>query len=82
MDCEIGGLFNSNGTVPGHVVRIDPASVNETVTIDIALDAPPPRGARPDLGVDGTITSRPLRTLSVLSAKPAPWPVLSAKRVS
>jgi HlyD family secretion protein len=45
-----------NGTVPGHVVRIDPAAVNGTVTIDIALDAPPPRGARPDLGVDGTIT--------------------------
>ncbi|MCI0533977.1 MAG: HlyD family efflux transporter periplasmic adaptor subunit [Verrucomicrobiales bacterium] len=45
-----------NGTVPGHVVRIDPAAVNGTVTIDIALDAPPPRGARPDLSVDGTIT--------------------------
>jgi HlyD family secretion protein len=45
-----------NGTVPGHVVRIDPAAVNGTVTVDITLDAPPPRGARPDLGVDGTIT--------------------------
>lgn len=45
-----------NGTVPGHVVRIDPAAVNGTVTIDVALDAPPPRGARPDLSVDGTIT--------------------------
>jgi HlyD family secretion protein len=45
-----------NGTVPGHVVRIDPAAVNGTVTVDIALDAPPPRGARPDLSVDGTIT--------------------------
>lgn len=45
-----------NGTVPGHVVRIDPAAVSGTVTVDIALDAPPPRGARPDLGVDATIT--------------------------
>jgi HlyD family secretion protein len=45
-----------NGTIPGHVVRIDPAAVNGTVTVDIALDAPPPRGARPDLSVDGTIT--------------------------
>jgi HlyD family secretion protein len=45
-----------NGTVPGHVVRIDPAAVSGTVTIDIAIDAPLPRGARPDLGVDGTIT--------------------------
>lgn len=42
--------------VPGHVVRIDPASVNSSVTVDIALDAPPPKGARPDLSVDGTIT--------------------------
>ena len=45
-----------NGTVQGHVVRIDPAAVNGTVTVDVALDAPPPRGARPDLSVDGTIT--------------------------
>jgi HlyD family secretion protein len=45
-----------NGTVPGHVVRIDPAAVNGTVTVDIVLDAPPPKGARPDLNVDATIT--------------------------
>ncbi len=45
-----------NGTVPGHVVRIDPAVQNGTVTVDVALDAPPPKGARPDLSVDATIT--------------------------
>lgn len=45
-----------NGIVPGHVVRIDPAVLNGTVTVDVALDAPPPRGSRPDLSVDGTIT--------------------------
>jgi HlyD family secretion protein len=45
-----------NGTVPGHVVRIDPAVLKGTVTVDVALDAPPPKGARPDLSVDGTIT--------------------------
>jgi multidrug resistance efflux pump len=44
-----------NGIVPGHVVRIDPASQNGTVTVDVALDAPLPRGARPDLSVDGTV---------------------------
>ncbi|HYG08777.1 MAG TPA: efflux RND transporter periplasmic adaptor subunit [Pyrinomonadaceae bacterium] len=44
-----------NGIIPGHVVRIDPASQNSTVTIDVALDAPLPQGARPDLSVDGTI---------------------------
>jgi HlyD family secretion protein len=45
-----------NGVIPGHVVRIDPAVENGTVTVDIALDAPLPKGARPDLSVDGTIT--------------------------
>lgn len=44
-----------NGIVAGHVVRIDPAAQNGTVTVDIALDGPLPRGARPDLSVDGTI---------------------------
>jgi HlyD family secretion protein len=44
-----------NGIVPGHVTRIDPASENGTVTVDVALDAALPKGARPDLSVDGTI---------------------------
>ena len=44
-----------NGIVQGHVIRIDPAAQNATVTVDVGLDAPPPRGARPDLTVDGTI---------------------------
>ncbi|HZM01629.1 MAG TPA: HlyD family efflux transporter periplasmic adaptor subunit [Candidatus Saccharimonadales bacterium] len=44
-----------NGIVPGHVVRIDPASENGTVTVDVALDAPLPKGARPDLSIDGTV---------------------------
>ncbi len=45
-----------NGIIPGHVVRIDPAVENGTVTVDVALDAPLPKGARPDLSVDGNIT--------------------------
>jgi HlyD family secretion protein len=44
-----------NGVIPGTVVRVDPAVVNGTVTVDIKLDGPLPRGARPDLSVDGTI---------------------------
>lgn len=44
-----------NGIIPGHVVRIDPAVDNGTVTVDVALDGPLPPGARPDLSVDGTI---------------------------
>ena len=44
-----------NGVIAGHVVRIDPAVENGTVTVDVALDARLPKGARPDLSVDGTI---------------------------
>ena len=44
-----------NGTLPGHVTRIDPAVKDGSVTIDVALDAPLPAGARPDLSVDGVI---------------------------
>ena len=44
-----------NGIIPGHVIRIDPAAQQGTVTIDVGLDGPLPQGARPDLSVDGTI---------------------------
>jgi HlyD family secretion protein len=44
-----------NGIVPGRVMRVDPAAQNGTVTVEIALDGELPRGARPDLSVDGTI---------------------------
>ena len=44
-----------NGEIPGRVIRIDPAAQNGTVQVDVALEGPLPRGARPDLSVDGTI---------------------------
>ena len=44
-----------NGVIPGKVSRVDPASQNGTVTVDIRLEGPLPQGARPDLSVDGTI---------------------------
>ena len=44
-----------NGVIPGHVIRIDPAVQNGTVTVDVAVDGVLPKGARPDLSVDGTI---------------------------
>jgi HlyD family secretion protein len=53
---QIASVDTRNGVIPGHVVRIDPAVLNGTVTVDIKLDGPLPRGARPDLSVDGTIT--------------------------
>ena len=37
------------------MVRIDPAVQNGTVTVDVSLQGELPRGARPDLSVDGTI---------------------------
>ena len=42
-------------TIPGRVIRVDPAAVNGTVTVDASLPAKLPRGTRPDLSVDGTI---------------------------
>ena len=44
-----------NGTIPGHVIRIDPGVKDGAVTVDVALDAPLPPGARPDLSVDGVV---------------------------
>ena len=44
-----------NGTVEGHVMRVDPAVEQGTVRVDVAIDGSLPKGARPDLSVDGTI---------------------------
>ena len=57
-DVQLGQLATvdtRNGVVEGRVSRIDPAAQNGTVTVDIALTGPLPKGARPDLTVDGTI---------------------------
>jgi len=52
-----------NGIVKGRVVRIDPAAQNGTVTVDVKLEGPLPRGARPDLSVDGTVDIEHLRNV-------------------
>ncbi len=44
-----------NGLIEGQVMRIDPAVQQGTVTVDVRLTSELPRGARPDLSVDGTI---------------------------
>jgi HlyD family secretion protein len=44
-----------NGTVRGRVTRVDPAVQNGTIGVDVAFDGPLPKGARPDLTVDGVI---------------------------
>jgi HlyD family secretion protein len=43
------------GIVQGRVVRIDPSVINGTRTVDVTLLGDLPRGAVPDLSVDGTI---------------------------
>jgi HlyD family secretion protein len=43
------------GIVSGKVVRVDPSVQNGTVTVDVVMDEPLPKGARPDLSVDGTV---------------------------
>jgi HlyD family secretion protein len=45
-----------NGIVPGRVIRIDPAALNGTVGVDVALLGElPPSARRPELSVDGTV---------------------------
>ena len=52
---QAASIDTRNGTVPGHVVRVNPIAVEGTVTVEVKLDGPPPKGASPDLSVDGTI---------------------------
>lgn len=52
---QVARIDTRNGIVDGHVIRIDPAVQQGTVTVDVAIDGALPRGARPDLSVDGTI---------------------------
>jgi HlyD family secretion protein len=52
---QVASIDTHNGVVSGTVMRVDPAVQNGTVTVDVKLAAELPRGARPDLSVDGTI---------------------------
>jgi len=52
---QIASVDTRNGVVAGTVVRIDPSVQNGTVTVDVVMTEPLPKGARPDLSVDGTI---------------------------
>jgi hypothetical protein len=44
-----------NGVVPGTVSRIAPAASQGTVLVEVALEGTLPKGARPDLTVEGTV---------------------------
>ncbi len=57
-DVQIGepaSIDTHNGVIPGTVLRVDPAVQNGTVTVDVKLTGDLPKGARPDLSVDGTV---------------------------
>ena len=57
-DVQIGepaAIDTHNGIIAGTVSRVDPAVQNGTVTVDVSLTGELPKGARPDLSVDGTI---------------------------
>jgi HlyD family secretion protein len=57
-DVQIGepaSVDTHNGLISGEVMRVDPAVQNGTVTVDVKLTGELPKGARPDLSVDGTV---------------------------
>jgi HlyD family secretion protein len=57
-DIEVGQVAHIDtrtALIAGRVTRKDPAAANGSVTVDVTPTDPLPRGAVPDLGVDGTI---------------------------
>ena len=57
-DVQIGqpaAIDTRNGIVQGRVARVAPSVQAGTVTVDIAIEGELPKGARPDLSIDGTI---------------------------
>lgn len=52
---QAAAIDTRNGIIPGHVTRVAPSSQDGVVIVDVALDAALPKGARPNLQVDGTI---------------------------
>jgi HlyD family secretion protein len=57
-DIQIGQraeVDTRNGIVQGRVIRIDPSVQNGTRTVDVSLEGELPKGAVPDLSVDGNI---------------------------
>ncbi|HSY93369.1 MAG TPA: HlyD family efflux transporter periplasmic adaptor subunit [Candidatus Binatus sp.] len=52
---EPAAVDTHNGIISGTVMRVDPGVQNGTVTVDVKLTSELPKGARPDLSVDGTI---------------------------
>lgn len=72
-DVQLGQLATvdtRNGVVKGHVMRIDPSVQNGTRTVDVSLEGDLPKGAVPDMSVDGTIELQRLNDV-VFMGRPA-----------
>lgn len=57
-DIQVGqrvSIDTRNGFIEGAVERIDPSVQNNTVAVDVILGGELPRGARPDLSIEGVI---------------------------
>ncbi len=57
-DIQIGQsstIDTRNGIISGRIARIDPSVQNGTRTVDVTLEGDLPKGAVPDLSVDGTV---------------------------
>jgi HlyD family secretion protein len=65
-DIDVGQpaeIDTRSGIIAGIVSRKDPAATNGTVTIDVSLTGELPRGAVPDMSVDGTIQLEKLENI-------------------
>src|ERR1700684_3170875 len=67
---EPAAIDTHNGIISGTVMRVDPGVQNGTVTVDVQLTSALPKGARPDLSVDGTIDLERMDTV-VYVGRPA-----------
>jgi len=52
---QLASIDTRNGIMSGHVLRVAPSAIDGTVIVDVALEGDLPKGARPDISVDGTI---------------------------
>ncbi|PYT07328.1 MAG: RND transporter [Acidobacteria bacterium] len=65
-DIQLGqpvSVDTRNGVIAGRVIRIDPSVQNGTRTVDASLEGDLPKGAVPDLSVDGTIQLEKLENI-------------------
>jgi HlyD family secretion protein len=67
---QVARVDTRNGVAEGRVSRVDPAAVSGTVLVDITFVGELPRGARPDLSVDGIVEIERLSNVLYM-ARPA-----------